>query len=634
MHQKKIIAFAIIFTLSVGAFLFIGKVNAMAADCAVQPSGENYIGVKYKALLAEDQLPKTGWLLLFCGSGFTMNGEYQPHFIDLMIKSSWASLYDDALCAAGFPPVRETRKNFTIQFGLSDYEDSTTQDNDIAAWSQDPQLFPRMFTNIDNFDPEAPDKIMAEYQVDRGGTLEGREIEVSFERGEITRLPMDKNYFMDPDNGNKPNSQADILYREWTATLTVPSLGVNSSVYFYINASQGDKLIGTNTLNILWESPGPGKPAVDTDKFKVIIFDPQVKTLDGKWRNATNFTLDIRTPLSELAFNEKGQLVAGYRQTFYKGFPAIETSFGYGRTDYILDKDPTNYEPSDATKALIDLLTYTDKIAPFTVDNYDGLWHTSDFTIGLNASDLSEISGTYYRINNGSTQDIVVNGYPRITLQSDNDTLEYWSVDGAGNEELPHKMLAGIKLDKNPPTGSILINNGAASTTTTSVTLTLSASDTTSGVAQMRFSNNGITYSAWQAYSTPTSWTLQEGDGVKTVYVQFKDNAELTSTYSDTIALTTTPPPTPTPSPSPAPSSTPTPSPTPSLASSPSPSPATSPSTSPSSSPPASTSQQPTPTPTLQPSLALPMQIVYPVATAIGIGVAVAAILIIKRRRK
>jgi hypothetical protein len=32
-----------------------------------------------------------------------------------------------------------------------------------------------------------------------------------------------------------------------------------------------------------------------------------------------------------------------------------------------------------------------------------------------------------------------------------NNTIEYWSVDNAGNEELPHKILTGIKLDKTAP---------------------------------------------------------------------------------------------------------------------------------------------------------------------------------------
>jgi ribosomal protein L40E/plastocyanin len=94
--------------------------------------------------------------------------------------------------------------------------------------------------------------------------------------------------------------------------------------------------------------------------------------------------------------------------------------------------------------------------------------------------------------------------------------------------------------DTTPPTGSISINNGASTTNTTTITLNLQATDS-SGVAEMRFSNDNVTWSDWQTYSTSASWTLTEGDGTKTVYVQFKDNAGLISTYSRTITLATQP---------------------------------------------------------------------------------------------
>jgi len=269
-------------------------------------------------------------------------------------------LYDDELCARGFPPTREERDNFTIQFGLSDYEDGipgNIHENDIAAWTQDPLIFPRMFTNIDSIDPQAADKLMAEYQVDRGGTLEGREIEVSFVRGDIVTLTQSINYYMDPDlEGSvfcQPNAQDDILYRHWVATLSVPSLGLSKSVDFYINASQGDKITSYNTLNFMWENPG--RPIIESDRFKVIIFDPEIQKTNGEWQRANRFLVDYRTPQNELPLNEQGQLVGGYRKVNYKGKAAMEISFGYGYTDYVIDGNPNNYEPSNATKGVIDL---------------------------------------------------------------------------------------------------------------------------------------------------------------------------------------------------------------------------------------------------------------------------------------
>jgi parallel beta-helix repeat protein len=93
--------------------------------------------------------------------------------------------------------------------------------------------------------------------------------------------------------------------------------------------------------------------------------------------------------------------------------------------------------------------------------------------------------------------------------------------------------------DTTPPTGSISIAGGASYTNSLSVTLTLFAEDA-SEVAKMRFSHDNITWTPWETYFTSKTWTLTTGDGAKTVYVQFNDNAGLTSPiYQDTITLDT-----------------------------------------------------------------------------------------------
>lgn len=104
--------------------------------------------------------------------------------------------------------------------------------------------------------------------------------------------------------------------------------------------------------------------------------------------------------------------------------------------------------------------------------------------------------------------------------------------------------LYGPDQDTTPPTGTIKINNDAAYTKSTSVTLNLSATDSGSGMgtgAQMQFSNDDTTYSTAEAYATTKSWTLTSGDGTKTVYVKYKDVAgNWSSAFSDTILLDTT----------------------------------------------------------------------------------------------
>lgn len=97
-------------------------------------------------------------------------------------------------------------------------------------------------------------------------------------------------------------------------------------------------------------------------------------------------------------------------------------------------------------------VTDQDDIPPATFDNYDGLWHNDDFYINLTATDtLSGVAETYYKINNERANSLSVDGQPQIAAESANNTLEYWSVDNADNEEVPHKILTGIKLDKIAP---------------------------------------------------------------------------------------------------------------------------------------------------------------------------------------
>jgi len=209
--------------------------------------------------------------------------------------------------------------------------------------------------------------------------------------------------------------------------------------------------------------------------------------------------------------------------------------------------EPYNYEDriGGQGQGVITVNQGPDGTPPTTLDDCNGLWHTTDFTVTLNASDdASGVADTYYKINDGPTKTVSADGQPFITTEGTNNKLEYWSTDNAGNEELPHKIITEIKLDKTAPAGSITINNGTAYTTSTSVTLTLTATDSTSGVYQIRFSNDGVWETEpWQTPSTTKTWALTSGDEAKTVYYQVKDNAGLASeTYLDTITLDETAP--------------------------------------------------------------------------------------------
>lgn len=98
-----------------------------------------------------------------------------------------------------------------------------------------------------------------------------------------------------------------------------------------------------------------------------------------------------------------------------------------------------------------------------------------------------------------------------------------------------------VRVDrKGPGVSNFAINAGAAQTDSAAVTLTYTVTDG-SPPLQMRFTNDGTTWSAWEPYSAAKSWTLTGGAGTKTVWCSFRDahgNVSGEGLVSDSIELT------------------------------------------------------------------------------------------------
>jgi hypothetical protein len=191
-----------------------------------------------------------------------------------------------------------------------------------------------------------------------------------------------------------------------------------------------------------------------------------------------------------------------------------------------------------------------DKTAPTgTVSiNADAIYATSTaVTLTISASDgqfgsgvVSMIISNYADFAGAAWENYTTSRAWTLTTGDGTKTVYVKFKDAAGLESTA--FTGTIILDTTPPTGSISIEAGAAYATSTSVVLTLNASDA-NGVISMCFSNDGTAYTGWETFSTVKSWILTAGDGIKTVYVKFKDNAGLESlAISDTITLDTTPP--------------------------------------------------------------------------------------------
>ncbi len=162
---------------------------------------------------------------------------------------------------------------------------------------------------------------------------------------------------------------------------------------------------------------------------------------------------------------------------------------------------------------------------------YSSLAPNPPVNVALTCSDVSGsgCSKIYYTIDGtdpttGSTQ------YGGPILVSTSKVIKYRAADSAGNLEAvksgtwdihPEDLVASIK-----------INNGISWTVSPSVTLNLSAQDA-AGIIAMQFSNDGVTYTPEEQFpvdgitnTTATkAWTLTPGEGVKTVYVRFRDGA-------------------------------------------------------------------------------------------------------------
>jgi hypothetical protein len=110
--------------------------------------------------------------------------------------------------------------------------------------------------------------------------------------------------------------------------------------------------------------------------------------------------------------------------------------------------------------------------------------------------------------------------------------------DRAGNIA---SMSDTIVLDSEAPTGTMVINRGAATTNNIAVTLDSTVTDSLSGMITMRWSNNaGGTWSSWVSYAPTGTATLALGvypayDGTRTITCEYKDAAGNVLTLADDI---------------------------------------------------------------------------------------------------
>ena len=115
--------------------------------------------------------------------------------------------------------------------------------------------------------------------------------------------------------------------------------------------------------------------------------------------------------------------------------------------------------------------------------------------------------------------------------------------DRCNNIESPSQGITFMYDDRPPIYLSIIINNGEEYSNSPSVELSLGSIDYGSGVYQMAFTTDAVSWSDWEEFNNTKSFDLPDGDGEKKIFFRVIDRAgNIAKPVYDTITLDTTPP--------------------------------------------------------------------------------------------
>jgi len=169
--------------------------------------------------------------------------------------------------------------------------------------------------------------------------------------------------------------------------------------------------------------------------------------------------------------------------------------------------------------------------------------------------DLSGIAAAWYKLETapqGPDDGIRAVGNP-LTLTAPPEGRQpvfLWLEDRAGNKSEVSRAEAIVLFDRTPPTGRVVAAGGARYVFSTGVTLAVEAEDRAgdgpgSGVTALRLSNDGQTWSPWEAFATPVSWDLvrsggSSAPGPKTVFLELRDKAGNVAQFTTEVALVQT----------------------------------------------------------------------------------------------
>jgi hypothetical protein len=265
------------------------------------------------------------------------------------------------------------------------------------------------------------------------------------------------------------------------------------------------------------------------------------------YTNSRTVTLTLSaTGASEMIISEN----AGFTGAAYEAYStskSFELSAENGiKTVYVQYKDAAGNKTTEEISDTIILDTQAPTVTlsstaaePTNISPIPVKISFSEDVTGFDENDIvvgngTIVTGSFSGSGASYTVDIIPSDQGTVTV----DIAASMAVDAVGNGNIVAPRFSRTYDSIAPTGGSVSINGGAAYTNSRTVTLTLSAT----GASEMIISENaGFTGAAYEAYSTSKSFELSAENGIKTVYVQYKDAAgnKTTEEISDTIILDT-----------------------------------------------------------------------------------------------
>jgi hypothetical protein len=177
-------------------------------------------------------------------------------------------------------------------------------------------------------------------------------------------------------------------------------------------------------------------------------------------------------------------------------------NFRDGTIDVYIDKTPPNpFIP------LVNAANWSNVSQPVLI------FCATDNTSGIARYEIKVDNGIY---------NLQTSPYTIPALNDGLHTIFVRAYDRAGNWR---EALATAYIDTQLPSVAIEINNKSTTTNELTVRIKIIASDATSGLVDMAFSNDGVNYSGWMPFATEKNWSLVKGIGRKIVYFKARDKA-------------------------------------------------------------------------------------------------------------